>query len=48
MKIANFDLKKAKEWFQANELTLNVSKTKYIVFRNKNINFKLDQTCLGS
>ena len=42
MKIANFELEKAKEWFQANKLTLNVSKTKYIVFRNKNMNFKSD------
>ena len=40
MKIANFELEKAKELFQANKLTLNVSKTKYIVFRNKKMNFK--------
>ena len=36
---ANTELKKAAKWFQANRLTLNVSKTKYIVFRNKNMHF---------
>jgi hypothetical protein len=30
---ANLQLEKAKVWFQANKLSLNVSKTKYIVFR---------------
>jgi hypothetical protein len=32
---ANLQLEKAKVWFQANKLSLNVSKTKYIVFRTK-------------
>ena len=32
---ANFELKKAAEWFQANRLTLNVSKTKFMIFKNK-------------
>ena len=36
---ANTEQKKASKWFQANRLTLNVSKTKYIVFRNKNMHF---------
>ena len=36
---ANFELKKAAAWFQANRLTLNVSKTKFMIFRNKNMHF---------
>ena len=36
---ANHELSKASYWFQANKLTLNVSKTKYIVFRNKSMVF---------
>ena len=31
---ANIELSKAATWFQANKLSLNVSKTKFIVFRN--------------
>ena len=33
---ANIELKKASEWFICNKLTLNVTKTKYIVFKPKN------------
>ena len=38
---ANIELEKLSDWFKANKLTLNVSKTKYILFRKKsqNINF---------
>ena len=32
---ANLELSKAACWFEANKLTLNVSKTKYILFRTK-------------
>ena len=35
--IANLELSKTAKWFQANKLTLNVSKTKYILFRKKNM-----------
>ena len=35
--MANVELKKAATWFQVNKLTLNVSKTKYILFRSKNM-----------
>ena len=35
--MANAELEKAKNWFQANKLTLNVSKTKFILFRSKNM-----------
>ena len=35
--IANAELEKAKNWFQANKLTLNVSKTKFILFRSKSM-----------
>lgn len=38
MNKANNELAKASVWFQANELTLNLSKTKYMIFRNKNMN----------
>jgi hypothetical protein len=31
----NQELEKAADWFCANKLTLNVSKTKYLIFRNK-------------
>ena len=34
---ANIELSKAAEWFNTNKLTLNVSKTKYIMFRKKNM-----------
>ena len=33
--MANQELIKASDWFKANKLTLNVSKTKYILFRSK-------------
>ena len=36
---ANSELSKAACWFQANKLTLNVSKTKYMLFRSKNMPF---------
>jgi len=36
---ANQELAKAADWFQANKLTLNVSKTKFIIFRNKSMPF---------
>ena len=39
---ANTKLKKAAKIFQAKNLTLNVPKTKYIVFRNRNMHFDPD------
>ena len=38
---ANMELTNIADWFKANKLTLNVKKTKYILFRNKNkhVNF---------
>ena len=46
---ANCELEKAYDWFCANKLTLNISKTKYILFREKkeivnfnNLNLKID------
>ena len=35
MNETNDELEKASRWFIANKLTLNVSKTKFIVFRDK-------------
>ena len=34
---ANIELEKAATWFQSNKLTLNVKKTKYILFRSKSM-----------
>jgi len=34
---ANTELVKISDWFRANKLTLNVSKTKYILFRNQDM-----------
>ena len=36
--MANIELSKASAWFRANKLTLNVSKTKFILFRKPNMN----------
>ena len=33
--VANLELAKASDWFKANKLTLNISKTKYMLFRDK-------------
>ena len=41
---ANTELKKAADWFSANKLTLNIKKTKYILFRPKTT--KIDFTNL--
>ena len=40
--LANVELAKIAEWFKANKLTLNASKTKYILFRKKkqSVNFE--------
>ena len=39
MKETNDELEKASRWFIANKLTLNVSKTKFMVFRDKKMHF---------
>lgn len=46
---ANIELEKLADWFRANKLTLNISKTKYILFRDKkhfvnfeDLNLKID------
>ena len=33
--LENYELSKIEDWFKANKLTLNASKTKYILFKNK-------------
>ena len=38
--MANHELSEVSSWFQANKLTLNASKSKYIVFRNKSMQFE--------
>lgn len=40
---ANSELEKASSWFKANKLTLNVSKTKFIVFRKQNMHIRMDK-----
>ena len=37
---ANSELAKAADWFAANKLTLNIKKTKYILFRPKTVKFQ--------
>ena len=39
MNETNDELEKASRWFIANKLTLNVSKTKFMVFRDKKMHF---------
>ena len=41
---SNEEIAKAHAWFAANKLSLNISKTKYIIFRNKNMPLD-DQVC---
>ena len=38
----NKELENSAIWFQVNRLTLNVSKAKYIIFRNKIMAVKAD------
>ena len=40
--VANEELEKASIWFRSNRLTLNVNKTKYMIFRNKHMRAPLD------
>ena len=39
---ANLELEKASTWFKANKLTLNVKKTKFMIFTDKNIQISLN------
>ena len=41
---ANVELSKPACWFQANKLTLNVSKTKFILFRKKYAILRINNT----
>ena len=40
--IANAELEKASLWFKSNKLTLNVKKTKYILFRKNNMKIEVN------
>ena len=40
---ANIELDKAKIWFAANQLTLNTSKTRFILFKNKSVHVHFKQ-----
>ena len=48
-KLANIELLKASDWFSANKLTLNIKKTKYILFRPKQtkIDFNVHHLKIG-
>ena len=43
MEETNKDLENSAIWFQVNRLILKVLKTKYIIFRNKNMPIKPDE-----
>ena len=45
--LANAELVKASEWFKTNKLTLNVKKTKYILFRKTNMKLNLNDMFLS-
>ena len=44
--LANFELSKASDWFKTNKLTLNVKKTKYILFRKNNMKIEENEMLL--
>ena len=46
-KRANEELGRAQQWFASNKLTLNISKTKYILFRNKNQHIHVSNLYVG-
>ena len=45
--IANKELITVSEWFRANKLTLNISKTKYILFRKTKMKVDFSNLCLN-
>ena len=44
---ANLELTKAQTWFEANKLTLHIKKTRYILFKNKNVHIHLSDIVIG-
>jgi hypothetical protein len=46
-KRANEELERAQEWFITNKLTLNISKTKYILFNNRNEHVHVGKLFVG-
>jgi hypothetical protein len=44
---ANAELSRAQTWFQANKLTLNIKKTKYILFKNKGVHVHFGDVKIG-
>ena len=45
--LANIELSKAATWFKSNKLTLNVSKTKHILFRKPNMKSNFNNLALN-
>jgi ribonuclease P/MRP protein subunit RPP40 len=46
--IANSELEKASVWFKANKLTLNVKKTKYMIFSDQNLQIGTNNLHIGN
>ena len=45
---ANFELEKSTVWFKANKLTLNVKKTKFMMFTDKNLDIGTNTLKIGN
>ena len=46
--LANCELEKSSVWFTSNKLTLNVKKTKYMIFSDQNLTTNLNQLHIGN
>ena len=46
--LANCELEKSSVWFRSNKLTLNVKKTKYMIFSDQNLTTNLNQLHIGN
>ena len=46
--MANSELEKSSAWFKANKLTLNVKKTKYMIFSDQNVTANSNKLHIGS
>ena len=46
--LANFELEKSSDWFKSNKLTLNVKKTKYMIFSDKSLTTNSNGLHIGS
>ena len=44
-KVVNRELKKVKKWLDANRLSLNISKTNYVIFHSQSKRIKAFESC---